>query len=254
MRAGLVPRSELEGGRETLAVAWRAGPRLSRWRRCAGGLAQRGGFMDALKQIPQAFFEFFARLIPGFVALTLWMGLFGGAGQWPDVLNAVVAGRLTDENIVSVALIMGLSVCYVAGQLIAPFGKLVQRLTEGLVSLVCEVGERLRKKAKLDHTSANTIEHALPASSVRGGDYDWLRAKFPEQGALVAKIRAEYTMFYAVSAIFAAALVAQILRSPPFAAGEIVILLVFAVAWAARGFHVTKTCREAARKLRDALQ
>ena len=49
--------------------------------------------MEALKQIPQAFFEFFARLVPGFVAFGLWLGLFGGADHWQNVLGMVMVGR-----------------------------------------------------------------------------------------------------------------------------------------------------------------
>jgi len=37
--------------------------------------------MDALKLIPQSFFEFFARLAPGSVAFAFWLGLFNGGPE-----------------------------------------------------------------------------------------------------------------------------------------------------------------------------
>ena len=55
--------------------------------------------MEALRLIPQAFFEFFARLVPGAVALVMWMALFGGAGCWQSILEAFAAGRLDESNV-----------------------------------------------------------------------------------------------------------------------------------------------------------
>jgi hypothetical protein len=216
--------------------------------------------MDALKQIPQVFFEFFARLVPGLVALTLWMALLGGAQLWPNVLNTVAAGRVTNENIVTVFLIVGISVCYVIGQLIAPFGKLMQRITEWFVALIRWVTKWfvvlirwVKHRLREAETKREDGDERPRAKPDRKGDYDWLRANRTDLGALVAKIRAEYTMFYALSAIFSIALAARLYWAPPIDAREILVFLVFIVACAGRGFSVKSTCNDTAKKLRDAL-
>jgi len=197
--------------------------------------------MDALKQIPQAFFEFFARLVPGFVVLTLWMTLFDGMGQWQAALKSLTADLLSEANIVSVILIVGLFACYAAGQLIAPFGKAMQRITEAVVN---------PKKAV--EKIAGLFPNANDSGEVPPGDYDWLRARAPELGSFVAKIRAEYTMFYAVAAIFFASILLRWQMTQPVNGREIIVLALLGVACAWRGYTVTSTCKETAKKLRAA--
>lgn len=209
--------------------------------------------MDALKLIPQAFFEFFARLVPGFLAFALWIGLFGGDVHWPHVLGIVMAGGVTTDNTVSAVLVIGLSGCYVAGQLVAPFGKLMQWLTEKFVTKGKSGWTRMKELLKRGEPSAPATKPGPKDPSPPTGDYDWLRAKFPDQGALVGKIRAEYTMFYSLSAIVVTALLARGFGSSPVARLELVILALFAVAFATRGFNTKKTCNETAKKLRTAL-
>ena len=88
--------------------------------------------MDALKLIPQSFFEFFARLVPGGVAFAIWMTLFDGAYRWPAVLETLAAGRLDKSNVAVFAFFVAISIAYGIGQLVAPFGKAAQRISEFL--------------------------------------------------------------------------------------------------------------------------
>jgi|GEM_PF-4966627 len=92
--------------------------------------------MDALKQIPQSFFEFFARLVPGAVAFALWLGLFGGGPKWKQALLTVTAGLLRPEDVLPVSLGAATATCYVVGQLAAPFGKVMQRLCENMATVM----------------------------------------------------------------------------------------------------------------------
>lgn len=133
--------------------------------------------MELVKLIPQAFFDLFARLVPGLLALVLWFGLFGSPDDWATALQAVTADRLDSDNVVATIAIVGLVGAYTIGQLTAPFGKLLQRFAE-----------RLAKE--MDHEKGAKKE---PKEELK--DYDWLRANHPGSGALAAKIRAESTMF-----------------------------------------------------------
>lgn len=187
--------------------------------------------MEVFKEIPQSFFELFARLVPGLAAFALWLGLFGGAREWARILEAFTAGHLNADNVTVNALFLSLSLAYVAGQLVAPFGKGMQRIAE-------HVGKTKK-----------------PPGSAEGkaNDYDWLRANRPPLGALVAKIRAEHTMFHSLSAVFVLALAIR-LATGPAGPGAPLILLVLGVACAVRGYAVKKTLDKTARKLRAAIE
>jgi len=211
--------------------------------------------MEALKQIPQAFFEFFARLVPGFVAFGLWLGLFGGADHWQNVLGMVMVGRWPQTTLSRPLRSLVCRDAMSQDSWSHRSGKLAQRLTEWCARRVHDVRTLITTNPQLGASSSDVSKEPPPLkrSSAEIDDYDWLRAKYPDQGALVAKIRAEYTMFYSVSAVVATALFAQVFGSSPIARGRIAILAVFTIVCAARGFSVTKTCQKTAKKLRNAL-
>lgn len=58
------------------------------------------------------------------------MTLFNGADNWPKILETLAAGRLDPSNVWVFALFVSISIAYGLGQLVAPFGKIAQRVTE----------------------------------------------------------------------------------------------------------------------------
>jgi hypothetical protein len=190
--------------------------------------------MEALKLIPQAFFEFFARLVPGLIAFSLWLTVLGGAAGWRSFMEALLGPsqpNSTSANQTVWVVVAAIAACYVLGQLVAPFGKMLQMVVEG-------IAKRTRWK--------------LPD---KGDAYDYLRANKPDLGALAGKIRAEYTMFYASAAVF---IVTGTLKAgsllnlsrPDVILGGLA-LLGMACLW--RGFEVSKTFIKTSKKLKDGL-
>lgn len=135
--------------------------------------------MDALRLIPQLFFDLLARVVPGIVLLVLAAALHTNGG-WTELLNVAAGGQLNPENVFAFAFFIPLGVGFVLGHLIAPIGK----------------------------TMGGWVRH--PGFKAPWREYDWLRMHRPDAGALVAKIRAEYTMHYSLAAAFAIGLVASI--------------------------------------------
>lgn len=127
--------------------------------------------MDVLKLIPQLFFDVIARVVPGVVALLLFVWLFPSC-EWSCMLNATAGGKLTENNAFAFAFFIPLGAGFVIGHMIAPFGK------------------RLRV--------------ATQRSNVREPwhKYDWLRMHRPDAGSITAKIRAEYSMHFSLAAAF----------------------------------------------------
>jgi hypothetical protein len=200
--------------------------------------------MDALKFLPQAFFEFFARLVPGGVALVVWMVLLGGADHWPYILRTFAAGQLDTSNVAGIAIFVAISSAYGLGQLFAPLGKAAQRASEfAAASILIPARDTATRFVKKEPTKAKSIS---------GDDYDWLRANAPALGELVAKIRSEHTMFYSLASIFAVASTAY-LWTACFAWIKFVLLIVAAIACAGRGYSTRMTMRETAQKLRKSL-
>lgn len=200
--------------------------------------------METLKLIPQAFFEFLARLVPGGVALVVWMALFGGADHWPSILGTFAANQLDTSNVSGIAVFVSISLAYGLGQLVAPLGKAAQRVSE-FAAVTFLIPAR-------DAALGMVGKKPSDAKQISGEDYDWLRANAPALGELVAKIRSEHTMFYSLAAIFAVA-AAACLGSAYFEWTKFVVLVVAAVACAGRGYSTRLTMRETAQKLRKGL-
>ena len=127
--------------------------------------------MDALKLIPQLFFDLIARVVPGVVAFMLLALLWPGC-DWTLVLETASGGWLDEGNVFAFAFFVPLGAGYVMGHLIAPIGRMMRELTK-------------------PKPVAEPWRH-----------YDWLRVHRPDAGALAAKIRAEYTMHFSLAAAF----------------------------------------------------
>src|SRR5215813_6122454 len=134
--------------------------------------------MDALKLVPQLFFDLIARVVPGVVLLVLFSLITPGM-SWETTLNLAAGGKLDKGNAFAFSLFLPLALGYVLGHLIAPLGKLLGRATTAN-----EPWER----------------------------YDYLRVHLPDIGALTAKIRAEYTMHFSLAAAFLLGTVGLIVR------------------------------------------
>jgi hypothetical protein len=135
--------------------------------------------MDALRLVPQLFFDLLARVVPGVVLLVVVAALHPSK-SWPELLDLAAGNKLAAENVFSFAFFVPLGLGFVLGHLIAPIGK----------------------------TMGSWVRH--PGFKAPWREYDWLRMHRPDAGALVAKIRAEYTMHYSLAAAFGIGLVAGI--------------------------------------------
>lgn len=179
--------------------------------------------MDALRLIPQMFFDLLARVVPGVVLLVIAAALHTNGG-WKDLLNIAAGGSLDPANAFAFAFFIPLGVGFVLGHLIAPIGK----------------------------TLGGWVRH--PGFKAPWREYDWLRMHRPDAGALVAKIRAEYTMHYSLAAAFAIGLGAGIAMhalgttgAPPLWGLVALAALTALSLW--RGRDTEKTFADSARQL-----
>jgi hypothetical protein len=142
--------------------------------------------MEFGKLVPQMLFDIFTRFVPGAVLVCSWI-VFLGRDDWRRLLDGLLGGNLDVGNALPVSMLALLFLSFLLGYLLAPFARGMQRLNEA---------PPLVSKAIRRRWFAND-----PDAEAR---YDWLRAHQPAAGALCAKIRAEYTMYYALSAAFLA--------------------------------------------------
>jgi hypothetical protein len=178
--------------------------------------------MEFGKLIPQVFFDILARVVPGAILVVSWIVLFGH-DRWSQLLNVLLGGHLAHDNVVAAATLTILWFSFIAGHLTAPFGKLVQRLNEHSWFIPDQVAlfisSKLVKKddkayttqpvkkndkARKRHTWIKEHTWLVKKDDEAGEMYDWLRAHHPDQGALCAKIRAEFTMYNALAVTFLA--------------------------------------------------
>ena len=180
--------------------------------------------MEFGKLIPQVFFDVLARYVPGAVLFASWIILLG-EDEWAHLLNALLGGHLNGNNALPVAALVLIFVPFVAGYVLAPLAKFVQRGNE-------HRWWRVPRMWGVKPTDA-------------GEGYDWLRAFHPDAGALCAKIRAEFTMHNALSVAFLAVAVMAVL------AGEYVAALASTAAaplMAFRGATTEETFQSTTRK------
>jgi len=187
--------------------------------------------MEFGKLVPQIFYDILTRFVPGAVLLCSWI-VFVGRDDWRRLLDSLLGGNLHDDNALPVSMLAVVFLSFLLGYLLAPFTRGVQRLNEA-PPLVGRVTRR--------RWFAND-----PDAEPR---YDWLRAHQPAAGALCAKIRAEYTMYYALSAAFVGvAVMASLGGAVAWALAS--LLAVPLTAW--RGAKIEETFQESTRKFHSA--
>jgi hypothetical protein len=187
--------------------------------------------MEFGKLVPQIFFDILTRFVPGAVLLCSWI-VFLGRDDWRRLLDALLGGNLHDDNALPVSMLAVLFLSFLLGYLLAPLARGMQRLNE--VPPLVTKGTRRRWFANDPDAEAR---------------FDWLRAHQPAAGALCAKVRAEYTMYYALSVAFlAVAVIASV--SGAFAWAIAGLLAVPLTAWS--GAKIEETFQDTTRKFYSA--
>lgn len=151
--------------------------------------------MDALKHIPQIFFDAIGRVVPGAVAFALWIvGVPNAAGYWRSFLQGAQGLSSTGEPSSAVALATLMLASYVVGHLLSPLTKLIQRIGEAF--------SKPKDKAKVAPAQNQEQPKPIPTTPEmsRSEKYEWLRTHAPDAGAHCAKLRAEFTMYNSLSA------------------------------------------------------
>lgn len=144
--------------------------------------------MEALKFIPQLFFDLIGRMVPGFLAMLLGLLVYYQTGY-------DIAWREITETSFWVLSIFA----YIIGHLVAPLTKFIQRKNERFSWLISDDKTECPddKKEEKDDLYAKKKN-----DKIRSQKYNWLRLNQPDAGGLCAKLRAEFTMYNSFSAIF----------------------------------------------------
>jgi hypothetical protein len=185
--------------------------------------------MEFGKLIPQVFFDILARFVPGAILLGSWIVLLGQY-DWSRLLKALLGGYLYNGNALLASALTFSFLSFALGYVLAPFAKGVQRLNEARWYVL--------KKLKW-----------VTKDGEVGKRYDWLRARHPDVGALSAKIRAEYTMYNALSVVFVAITIMASIRGSLWALPS--FLGVPLMIW--RGSKTQETFQETTMKLSSEL-
>jgi hypothetical protein len=206
--------------------------------------------MEALKLIPQIFFDLIARVVPGAVAILLLD--LGIPGFWAALIGGLSANKLDSTNAAVFVFMTLLGLSYVIGQIVAPLGKLLEKVGPHIDSLAYLFAEGVNPKRPV--ISILRDELGNPDAYVRSCEkviwywYDWLRVHQPDAGALTAKIRAEYGMYYGLSAVLTLGTIGEFLirrsvGSLPWP-GVVLTLIVLAVFMFMRGRDTDWTFRK----------
>ncbi len=181
--------------------------------------------MDALKLIPQLFYDLISRVLPGCVAIILL------AASTNLKLGKITADFWEGASAIQEsALLLGFGfvvTAYVVGQVLSPISDFVESsVIKRLFSSyyrVLQVG--LSKKGDYSPNMRKVllkelgVEREDDAEQISSDQYqkavfvwyDWLRVNFQEAGANAAKIRAEYRMHSQNSVVFFMALLTHVI-------------------------------------------
>ena len=174
--------------------------------------------MDALKLVPQLFFDAIGRVIPGSVAIILYFSLFDPTWSvWKAFIDGALGGRHLAESPVAFVMLSLLVLSYVMGHLLSPLTKAVQRIGESFPT------------------------HLTSSSSK---NYEWLRMHKPDAGAHCAKLRAEFTMYNALAAVFALYVAILLAVSRPLPVTYVLLLFCLALLMGYRGRETRDTFRK----------
>ena len=173
--------------------------------------------MDALKFVPQLFFDLIARIVPGGVAVLLCTYFYDSKYEtWKSVvggMRAAVGAEIVGSGLVFVVLTF---LCYVIGHLISPLTKLIQHYNERIPS-VLEKSDSYK--------------------------YEWLRVHESEAGGHCAKLRAEFTMYNSLSAVFLVFAIALLTCADGRIGTPSLLLLLASLLMAYRACHYTQLCQ-----------
>jgi hypothetical protein len=202
--------------------------------------------MDALKVIPQVFFDLIARVVPGTVAIIL-ISIALPQDTWSGItqfLKDDAPKVITDSATLWVLTLIELS--YVVGHLLSPISKMLEKTVDDLLASDGVIKKLFSDKPGATPELVEFIKKQLgnPTSYQEYFEdelwiwYDWLRLFNPDAGSLTARIRSEYAMYYALSIAFALALGIYLYFEAPvesflflFTVGISLFLLVRAIRW-----------------------
>ena len=90
--------------------------------------------MDGLKLIHSVFVDAIARVVPGAAAIFAFLVLLPGGGparqSWSSILDRYLGSPFAATDSLLVSTSVFLFAAYVAGQVLSPYAKLVQRIGE----------------------------------------------------------------------------------------------------------------------------
>lgn len=166
--------------------------------------------MDALKAIPQFFFDLIGRMVPGSAAFLLLHQFFDPDWHyWNAFIKGITATSDIDtpsNTFVGLAVML---ITYALGHILSPLTKKIQRITEKYPS-------------------------PLKKNESESENYAWLRLHYPGPGGNCAKLRAEFTMYKGLAAACVLGVIASPVLEPHTVWGSVVFALL-AVLMAKRG-------------------
>src|SRR5437867_5916606 len=168
--------------------------------------------MDVLKLVPQVFFDLIARAVPG-AFLLICLQASANKRMMPTLLALAAPNAKLQESALVWAIVVG-SAVFATGHMMAPA---VRFLESPPVATSVDIWARMVNKL----LPFRTRHQRLPKE--RWEQYDWLRLERPETGALVVRIRAEYTMYggFAVALLLTTAvLLARVLAENALSRGD----------------------------------
>jgi hypothetical protein len=147
--------------------------------------------MDALKLIPQLFFDAIARIIPGSAAILLFFFTVDSSwANWQRFMSGVL-GAPCDKGYSSGFVVACLVLwAYLIGHLISPAVKVVEGIVDDFPPSIYQHPQGCDKKTQQKYKDNSSY------------NYDWLRLNKADVGALCAKVRAEFTMYNALVVVF----------------------------------------------------
>jgi hypothetical protein len=96
--------------------------------------------MEALKEIPQIFFDLVARVAPGMFALFILDS--SRVPPWATLLSVIAAGRLDSKNVFMFAAITALAGAYILGHFLSLASKHLEALGEWCSRWIAAAGKR----------------------------------------------------------------------------------------------------------------
>jgi hypothetical protein len=223
--------------------------------------------MEALKLIPQVFFDLLARLVPGCLGLVSYLILW--KKDWESIITYLFGQSFARES-KTISFFIFLGAGFVLGELLSPLAKMVQRINEikipastsgfKILKRRCRnyfkisfnkmFRVRVRKISLLKRLAKQKSQKQQKETKFdeKKLRYDRLRMEKPDIGALCAKIRAEFTMHNGLSVVFAIDSICYPLSNLPFHCYILLLLLFIFFLAAYRGRTTDKTFNDTVAK------